>query len=98
MWRRFGLALGERVGVYAAATAVASPMLGISVDRLGRRPVLLACAVVQAVALRAFVLATGGGGRRALGLGLVAVGGTGLAVVLCGATTGRELGHGVSLD
>jgi MFS family permease len=39
-------AAGLSVGVYAAATAVASPMLGISVDRLGRRPVLLACAVV----------------------------------------------------
>jgi MFS family permease len=52
--------VGLSVGVYAAATAVASPLLGISVDRLGRGPVLLA---------------TGGGGHRALGLGLVAVAG-----------------------
>ena len=66
---------GSAAGVFAIATAVASPLLGRLIDRVGQTRVLISCGTLFAVAFATLAVIAGPGVNMMLVLGCVALAG-----------------------
>jgi MFS family permease len=66
---------GSAAGVFAIATAVASPLLGRLIDRVGQTRVLMSCGTLFAAAFATFAVIAEPGVNMMLVLGCVALAG-----------------------